>query len=990
MKRILYISIAFFLLVSLPCFSQEICDNGIDDDGDTLIDLNDTADCVCNFVFPNIIPNPSFEQMVACPTSYSQMYNATGWIQASSATSDYYNTCGFSNYSAGGFGGPSTPLPLPAGNGYVGIHDGNINMVYKEYVGSCLTSPMNVGVNYSLSFLLGFGLTNPVGAYTYSNSPFELAVYGNPNCNALPFNGIDCPTAPSSASPGWVILGSAIVTGVNSWIPVNFNFTPTVNINSIVIGPACTPVQQGVLSYYYIDGLVLSQTIPVHIVSDSAFCSGSEVLSVMGLAPGNYSYQWYQNGVAIVGATAPTYTISGGIIANFQLAIKDSLNSCTLSNIYTSGNVPFQVSINGLADFCLGDTISLSVPAQYQSFLWSTGDTTSQIHVTQGGLYTVIAGGPFCIDTAQFQVNAHPVPLVSAGPSFDICKGDSVQLQGSATGAGPNYTYVWTPVANLSNYLSPTPFAHPQSSTTYTFFVTSEGCSAVDSLRIVVHTLPTGNAAQMSAICAGESIQLEGIAFGDWDSTATYTFSWSPSLTLSDSSIYNPIASPFTTTTYSLIIHSSWGCVSPTYNTTVPILPNPIANAGNDVSLCNGDSVQLSGSFSFVNGLGGSPVFFGWKESPFLSDSTLLNPWLKPTQSGFYVFHAELGPCKSRDTVLVKVSPLLTASATASSQTICSQDSVLLLGIGGTSNSSYSWYPPTNLSNPNIANPIAFPDYSTVYTLTISEEGCNRSDTVAIQVFPSPNADFSYTNPNLCIDNAEIQFLANSANVLTYIWNFGDGSPISNLPNVWHTYTQAGDFPVQLITIGFGACADTSAVLTTHISPGVQADFTSNPAPQSAGILLNTAIQFQSLSSGTITNYLWQFGDNNFATEIAPIHIYPNEGQYNVSLIISDAYGCKDTVNHLYNISTPKLFIPNAFTPNADGNHDFFDIQYDGEEPFSLSIYDRWGIVYFESQSPKEDWNGESLKNKAALEGTYYYSLKIGKKIYNGHLLLMR
>ena len=44
----------FFLLLILSAgtsFSQEICDNGIDDDGDGLIDLNDSVECVCNYVF---------------------------------------------------------------------------------------------------------------------------------------------------------------------------------------------------------------------------------------------------------------------------------------------------------------------------------------------------------------------------------------------------------------------------------------------------------------------------------------------------------------------------------------------------------------------------------------------------------------------------------------------------------------------------------------------------------------------------------------------------------------------------------------------------------------------------------------------------------------------------------------------------------------------------------------------------------------------------
>ena len=79
-------------------YAQEICDNGIDDDGDGFIDLNDD-ECDCTGFggdpITGLIPNPSFEDMDCCPTWHSQLNCATTWTQASSATSDYYNTCDF-------------------------------------------------------------------------------------------------------------------------------------------------------------------------------------------------------------------------------------------------------------------------------------------------------------------------------------------------------------------------------------------------------------------------------------------------------------------------------------------------------------------------------------------------------------------------------------------------------------------------------------------------------------------------------------------------------------------------------------------------------------------------------------------------------------------------------------------------------------------------------------------------------------------------------
>ena len=94
MKTSILILFTLCLLSSFQLgFSQEICDNALDDDGDGLVDLND-PDCQC-FSAINNIPNPSFEAHTACPSLLSQMNRVNNWIQASSSTSDYFNTCGF-------------------------------------------------------------------------------------------------------------------------------------------------------------------------------------------------------------------------------------------------------------------------------------------------------------------------------------------------------------------------------------------------------------------------------------------------------------------------------------------------------------------------------------------------------------------------------------------------------------------------------------------------------------------------------------------------------------------------------------------------------------------------------------------------------------------------------------------------------------------------------------------------------------------------------
>jgi len=119
-----YFLLAFLLLsagirpAELPA-PPEICDNGVDDDMDGLIDIQDD-DCVCPEWKPiSLTPNPSFELQDCCPVEPSSVNCASGWVQASKATPDYFHNC---NYSGSDIF--DLPHPIPDGEGFVGFIDG--------------------------------------------------------------------------------------------------------------------------------------------------------------------------------------------------------------------------------------------------------------------------------------------------------------------------------------------------------------------------------------------------------------------------------------------------------------------------------------------------------------------------------------------------------------------------------------------------------------------------------------------------------------------------------------------------------------------------------------------------------------------------------------------------------------------------------------------------------------------------------------------------
>jgi gliding motility-associated-like protein len=336
----------------------EICDNALDDDGDGLIDLND-SDCSCLQENPeSLIPNPSFEEQNCCPAGRSELNCAVGWIQASEPTTDYIHTCGFP-----GWEGIDPPKPFPDGNGIVGFRDGRTiqgrpELNWKEYLGACLTSPLKAGIEYSFEF--------DVGLVSFERSPpIFVTFFGSTDCEYLPFGVGDesfgCPTN----GPNWTLLGSDRVSG-KGWVKGYINVTPEEDIYAMAIGPSCTQITNSINTYYFFDNLVLAETrlFPKKIFEQGSSCSkGFEIL--VEAEPGA-TYQWYKDGVAIVGETSTSYNpeqIEG------EYRVMQYLDGqCNLSEPYIFRNIEDYTSIS--ESICEDDVLQfgdklLSIEGRY-------------------------------------------------------------------------------------------------------------------------------------------------------------------------------------------------------------------------------------------------------------------------------------------------------------------------------------------------------------------------------------------------------------------------------------------------------------------------------------------------------------------------------------------------------------------------------------------------------------------------------------------------
>jgi gliding motility-associated-like protein len=145
-------------------------------------------------------------------------------------------------------------------------------------------------------------------------------------------------------------------------------------------------------------------------------------------------------------------------------------------------------------------------------------------------------------------------------------------------------------------------------------------------------------------------------------------------------------------------------------------------------------------------------------------------------------------------------------------------------------------------------------------------------------------------------------------------------------------------------------------------------------------------VHFKNLSSSTGgLSYKWYFGDGDSSAETHPVHAYKQTDLYTVILMVNAGSPCADTIEKIFLFdgdTTREIFIPNVFTPNGDGLNDCYSIR--GVSPkcdeYKVTIYNRWGEIYFKSTDPSQCWNGKNEAGASASVGVYYYIMSIKKR----------
>ena len=271
----------------------------------------------------------------------------------------------------------------------------------------------------------------------------------------------------------------------------------------------------------------------------------------------------------------------------------------------------------------------------------------------------------------------------------------------------------------------------------------------------------------------------------------------------------------------------------------------------------------------------------------------------------------------------------------------------------------------------------------------ITNNSCIAFDEVSVTYYEMPKVEFTLDTNEGC-PPLTVQFLNKSLNANSkFTWDFGDNN-ISTHENPRHTYYSPGEYTVELSTTGpDGSKVADDTTIIVHRKP--EADF--EVAPHEIYIP-EQHLQAYNLSIDA-DRFLWHFGDDSTSTLEGPRHEYQDTGSYSIGLEVWSKYNCYDSIvkpNLVEVIQSGKIKFPSGFTPNPHGpvggrwetnnrSNDVFHPIVKGVDEYRLEIFNRWGVMVFQSDNVNVGWDGY-YEGELAPEGVYIY--KVYGRFNNG------
>ena len=702
---------------------------------------------------------------------------------------------------------------------------------------------------------------------------------------------------------------------------------------------------------------------------DQTICNTTTTLTATAPVSGVGTWSVVSGSGAFANANSPTTTVSGLSLGTntFKWTIPSGAcaNVSDLITINVAAGGPTITVTN--TTICNGSSTTINASGA-TTYTWNTGATTSSLSVspTSTTIYTVTGTSSGCSSSKTLTVTVVSIPTISVN-NATICSGGSATLSasggtsytwnpGGSTGSnfvvspasnttytvtGSNGTcsqtktvsvtisgalsinsnstsicngntatltasgassYTWLPMNSSGSSVN----VSPTTNTTYTIIGLSGACTGSTTVNVNVNPIPTISV-NSTTVCAGTTAILQA-------SGAT-SYTWNTGATTSSIS-----ASPSSTTNYT-VTGTSIGCSS-SKTSTITVISSPTISV-NNTTICAGGTATL-------NATGGTS--YTWNPGNSSGSSLIVSP----TSNTTYTVISSNGSCSQTKTVSVTISGAL--SINSNSTSICNGNTATLTASGA---SSYTWLP----MNSSGSSVYVSPTTNTTYTIIGLSGACTGSTTVNVNVNAIPNVSVNSTT--IC---AGVTTILQASGANSYVWEDG---------TIGSTYTvnanSSSNYAVTGTSNGCSNTATANVIVTQNPTLTVSNDIT-----------ISNGSSTTLIANSDATDIIWSPSNNLSCTTCTNPLASPSETtEYCVTVKIDNCSVTECVIVKIEIIceQNQNLGVPNAFTPNNDGNNDEFCLKGWEQcvEVFKISIFNRWGEKVFESEDPNFCWDGKYL-----------------------------
>ena len=671
---------------------------------------------------------------------------------------------------------------------------------------------------------------------------------------------------------------------------------------------------------------ILIKPIPIASISlPNNVCEGDSIsFSYNGNLPGNAQLNWNSSPGTTFNANGPgPYSLNYPSSGLYYVSLNVDLDGCTSAQVQQN----VQVLSNPTASFTAPDTLYVSqngtitftgTADSNASYNWGfdggnilngTSQGPYQVNWSTPGTYSIsmhIISGNCYSQTIQQNVVVLPLPPSGFSIQAQACAQDTVVV-----------SYIGTPPANATfnwDFAGATIFSGSGIGP-YAIGFSNNGNYAV-SLQLDVNGIPTSTTTQNIQInpiptaqlqianttCINQALSASVLTNAGSNAQFNWQFSGNPIVNGSGSGPIDLVWNAAQSAMVSVSITEN-GCSSPFVGENITVYDSPVASFVMPATTCQSSvfDIAFSGSTNsgsiFTWNFDGLTVVSGSGQGPYQVSA----PSNGNYQVSLTITSNGCGSGTYSQTINTLPAPVVNAGP---DRLLCAGDTISFAAIV-TGNANITWTPSFGISNPqaiqtdlSLVTPHNYAE-NKMYVLTAIESGCSVSDTVMVQLVPKPIANFSTPNAQCRMGNS-FDFIGSGGFMsnANFTWNFGPhaNQHFQNAKNPTDVrFFTTGFQPISL-TISQMGCVSETHIDSVRVLDNPVADFRTNNLKGCAPI----AAYFEDLSftaDSTNLSYNWDFGDNFSGNQSNAVHTYLQTGEFTVTLIVTNQFGCTDTVS---------------------------------------------------------------------------------------------